>query len=409
MNTRKKEKVGRRAFMALTAKSMAVAAVSPRFAFAAPFTSTRKVRVGVVGGRFGLGFYFNEHPNVIVEAVSDLIPARRDALMKRYECNKSYESLEVLLKDPKIEAVGLFTPAPDHADHVIQTLEAGKHALCAVPAALTIEECYRVLDAVKRSGKKYMMAETSTYRQEAITAKKMYEEGQFGNIFSSAAQYYHPGLEELYFEPNGKATWRHGLPPMLYPTHVTAFLISVTGERLTQVTAHGWGDDDPILKGNPYNNPFWNTTGLFRTNRGNSFVGEVCWRGALAHCERGEWRGDKMSYYMGYKNEPVHTVHAGKTMTKDDGGFTVANPELKPYDQEMWWKTDALPEPMRHNSGHGGSHTFITHEFISAIVEDRDPEIDIYEALAYTAPGIIAHQSALHDGESMRIPDFDDK
>src|SRR5699024_8921788 len=124
-----------------------------------------------------------------------------------------------------------------------------------------------------------------------------------------------------------------------------------------------------------YNNPFWKTSAFFKTDRGNSFHGEVCWRGALAHCERGEWHGDKMSYYMEYKNEPTHVVYAGKRMTKDDGGFTVAYPEDQKYDQEIWWKTEMLPKEMRHNSGHGGSHTFITHEFISAIIEDREPEV----------------------------------
>lgn len=117
--------------------------------------------------------------------------------------------------------------------------------------------------------------------------------------------------------------------------------------------------------------------------------------------------GQVRSYYMGYKNEPVHTVRAGDKLIKDDGGFTVAHPEQKTYDQEMWWKTDALPEAMRHDSGHGGSHTFITHEFISSILEDREPEVNIYEALAYTAPGIIAHESAMNDGECRRIPNFD--
>ena len=118
-----KQSISRRNFLNLTSTTAAAIAVSPRFAFAAPFTSTRKVRVGVVGGRFGLGFYFNEHPNVTVEAVSDLRADRRAALMKRYECDKSYESLEILLKDPKIEAVGLFTPAPDHAVPLLNSRE----------------------------------------------------------------------------------------------------------------------------------------------------------------------------------------------------------------------------------------------------------------------------------------------
>lgn len=161
----------RRKFLTLAGAASA-AIVSPRFAFAAPFTSDRKLRVGVVGGRFGLGFYFNEHPNCIVEAVSDLLPERRQALMKTYKCEKSYESLEKLLKDPKIEAVALFTPAPDHARHVIQSLNAGKHVLCAVPAAMSIQECYEVLEAVQRTGLTYMMAETSVYRQDTISAKK---------------------------------------------------------------------------------------------------------------------------------------------------------------------------------------------------------------------------------------------
>jgi hypothetical protein len=66
-----------------------------------------------------------------------------------------------------------------------------------------------------------------------------------------------------------------------------------------------------------------------------------------------------------------------------------------------------LPEPLRHNSGHQGSHTFLVHEFISALVEDRQPAIDVCEALAYTVPGIVAHQSALRGGETLKIPQFD--
>ena len=66
-----------------------------------------------------------------------------------------------------------------------------------------------------------------------------------------------------------------------------------------------------------------------------------------------------------------------------------------------------LPEPLRHNSGHEGSHTFITHEFIDSMVNNRQPLVNIYEALAYTAPGIVAHKSALKDGEYMKIPSFD--
>jgi len=45
-------------------------------------------------------------------------------------------------------------------------------------------------------------------------------------------------------------------------------------------------------------------------------------------------------------------------------------------------------------------------EFVTAILEDRQPLVDIAQALNMTVPGIVAHQSALKDGESMKIPQY---
>ena len=66
-----------------------------------------------------------------------------------------------------------------------------------------------------------------------------------------------------------------------------------------------------------------------------------------------------------------------------------------------------LPEAMRHSTGHGGSHAFLTAEFVSALVEDREPVIDIYESLAMTVPGIVAHASSRRQGEQLTVPSFD--
>lgn len=385
------------------------ALLAPRFLFAAASPSAEKVRIGIVGGRFGLSFYFHEHPNCIVEAISDLREDRRQKLMETYGCKKSYASLTDLLKDKNVNAVFLATPAPDHVKHAVECLKAGKHVLCAVPAALTLEECNELKTTVEKTGLKYMMAETSTYRQGAIAARRFFKEGKFGNIFSAAAEYNHPGLEEYYFE-EGKPTWRHGFPPMLYPTHCTAFLVSVTGARLTHVSATGWGDNSDLLKNNPYKNPFWNETAFFQTNQNIPFRVEVNWKGALVEAERAEWRGDAMSFfYPDGRSKNFTVVTAGTDLGKDDAGFTHKHNVAEVYEVPKWWQTDLLPEPLRHDSGHEGSHTFITHEFVDAIIRNREPEVNVYEALAYTAPGIVAHQSALKNGEHMKIPNFDRK
>jgi predicted dehydrogenase len=366
-----------------------------------------KVRLGVVGGRFGCTFQFHEHPGCTVAAVSDLRPERRSALMTAYGCDKSYESLEKLLTDPTIDAVFIATEAPNHVPHCLAALSAGKHVLCAVPAAMTLEECQQLVDAVERSGLTYMMAETSFWQQPTISARKFFEAGEFGKLYQVASAYRHAGLEELWVE-DGKPTWRHGFPPMLYPTHCTAHLVGVTGDRLTHVSCQGWGDGSDAIAGNPYDNPFWNETAQFRTRDGCIFDVEIWWAGAHVGGERAEWFGDKMSFLSanGYGTGPL-LVRSGAQTELDGGGFVRAAPQVEPYAQPHWWDSDLLPPPLRHDSGHEGSHCFITHEFIDSIQRQRRPAVDVYEAVAYTAPGIVAHQSALKGGEQLAIPSFD--
>lgn len=396
--------IPRREFLARTTAALSAAA-APRFALAE--SAAKKVRIGIVGGGFGCSFYWHEHPNCAVTAVSDLRPERRAALQRRYQCDTPYESLEKLILDRNVDAVGVFTGAPDHVGHAVAALKAGKHVISAVPAAMTLDECRLLVDTVKETGLTYMMAETSYFQQPTISARKFYREGRFGSLYYCESEYHHAGLEVLFWEGNQR-TWRHGLPPMNYPTHCTAHLIGVTGERLTKVSCVGWGDGDPILKDNAYGNPFWNETAFFTTNRGNAFRVAIYWKGAHRGTERAQWYGDKMSFFFPHPNGlgPV-IVRAGKQTEKDSGGFERQLPEFEHYAQPEWWKTDLLPEPLRHDSGHEGSHTFLTHEFVDALVRGRRPAVDVYEAVAYTAPGIVAHQSALRGGEQLPVPSFD--
>jgi len=395
----------RRTVVRLGAASVATAALGPRFSFAR--SAPRRVRIGVVGGNFGRAFYFHEHPDCVVEAVSDLRPERRKGLEETYRCPKSYRSLEELILDREIDAVAIFTPAPDHVRHVVTALKAGKHALCAVPAAMSLDECALLLETVKTTGLTYMMAETSYYQQPTISARRFHQEGRFGTVFYTESEYHHAGLEALFFE-NGQRTWRHGFPPMHYPTHCTAHLVSVTGERLTEVSCIGWGDDDPILRDNAYGNPFWNGTAFFKTSAGHAFRVAIFWKGAHRGTERAQWYGDRMSFFFPNPNGlGAVVVRSGELEEKDTGGLVRQQPEHETYEQPAWWRTDMLPEPLRHDSGHEGSHTFLTHEFVDALVKGRQPTVNVNEALAYTAPGIVAHQSALKGGVQMKIPSFD--
>lgn len=369
--------------------------------------SGRQVRIGVVGGGFGTSFYWHLHPNSKVTAVCDIRPDRLQKLAEVYRCDNKYKSYREFLKHPELDAVAVFTPLPLHVWMDIEALKAGKHVISAVPAGMTIEELERLLETVKSTGLKYMMAETSYYRPEVMTCMEWARQGKFGTIFYSEAEYHHEGLLPLMYDDRGFPTWRHGFPPMHYPTHSTGIVIPITGERLVEVQAVGWGDGHEILQTNQYKNPFWDTTAFFKTSGGHCSRISVFWHVATGGTERGAVYGDRMSYIMarpeGSPNTVVTISKNGKT-SLDANGYPEGDVKSEAFKQPNHW--EKLPEALRRSTGHGGSHTFITHEFISAIVEDRYPAVNVWEAIAYTVPGIVAHQSALRHGEPMKIKDY---
>jgi predicted dehydrogenase len=342
--------------------------------------SDRKIRVGLVGYgycEFAAAFGFQNHPNVEVVAVSDLLPDRCAELAKVTRCKKTYPSLEELVKDDKIEAIFVATDAPSHPRHCIEVLNHGKHVASAVPAAFgSIEEAEQLFETIKKSGLKYMMFETSCFREDNWAMHKIFGAGCFGNHVYSEGEYYHYMPEPL---PSFKE-WRVGLPPQYYPTHSNAYYIGVTGGTYTEVSCMGMPGIINHIKpeNNRYKNPFGTEIALFRTSEGGMSRMAVSWDTPGDSGERGRFRGQKGSFYGKYE------------------GLEKILPELKRP------PTPPGVEP----GGHGGSHGRLMDEFITAILQDRRPLIDITMALNLTVPGIVAHQSALKDGELMKIPQY---
>ena len=157
--------------------------------------SDRKIRMGIVGYgvcRFGSQFSLQHHPNVQVVAVSDLFPDRCQALAKECQCDKTYPSLEEMVKDDSIEAIFVATDAPSHCRHCIEVLRHGKHVATAVPAIWErLEDADELFEAVKKSGLNYMMFETSCYHADLYAMRQIYSAGGFGKLVYSEGEYFH--------------------------------------------------------------------------------------------------------------------------------------------------------------------------------------------------------------------------
>ncbi len=343
--------------------------------------SDRKIKVGIIGegaSNFGSNFGFQNHPNVEIVAVSDLIPERRENLAKRVRCNKTYDSLEKLLEDDSIEAVWIATDAPSHAKHAIQALKKGKHVGIAVPAIFgSVEEAYELFDAVKKSGKVYMMFETSMFHEPLWAMRQIYRAGGFGDIIYSENSYYHYTGQKI---TPSYGEWRKGLPPIWYPTHATAYYIGVTNGHFTDVSCLGVKSiiEHSKPQNNRYKNPFRTHLAQFTTDKGGVNTTCISFDSYGPGREGGTVRGQQGAYYDKY------------TGTMKDLP-NIVRPSLPPGMEA---------------GGHGGSHGRLTNEFIMAILQNRKPLVDVAMALNMSVPGTIAHQSALKNGERMKVPFF---
>ena len=344
--------------------------------------SDRRVRVGIVGYgvcQFGALFSFQDHPNVEVVAVSDLFPDRCAGLAKACRCQKTYPSLEELVKDDRIEAVFVATDAPSHTRHCLEVLKHGKHVASAVPAVWgSLEEADQLFAAVKASGLKYMMFETSCFREDLYAMREIYKAGGFGKLVYSEGEYFSYDYDGTLTPSFGG--WRIGTPPQWYPTHSNAYYAGVTGGSFTEVSCLGVPSQLEQWQpaNNRYKNPFCTEIALLRTSEGGVARMAISWDTPGDGGERGRIRGQRGSFYGKYQG-----------LEKD----------LPPT------KRPPLP-PHVEPGGHGGSHGYLMNEFITAILEDRKPLVDIALALNLTVAGIVAHQSALKDGALMKIPQF---
>jgi len=343
--------------------------------------SDRRIRVGIVGYgvcQFGAAFGFQDHPNVEVVAVSDLIPERCAALAKACRCAKTYPSLEELVKDDGIEAVFVATDAPSHARHCLEVLKHGKHVATAVPAVFgSLEDADHLFAAVQKSGLKYMMFETSRFHEDLHAMRQIYRAGGLGKLIYSEGEYYHYSPTPI----DSYKGWRVGVPPQWYPTHSSAYYVCVTGGSFTEVSCMGMPSAVEHLQpaSNPYKNPFGTEIALFRTSEGGTSRMAVSWDTPGVGGEMGRVRGEKGSFYGSYD------------------GLEKKLPNLK---------RSPLP-PGVSGGGHGGSHGHLTDEFVTAILLDRQPLVDIAMALNLTVSGIVAHQSALKRGELLKIPQYE--
>ncbi|QPP08484.1 Gfo/Idh/MocA family oxidoreductase [Streptomyces bathyalis] len=391
--------------------------------------------IGIVGaGQFAGSFakLFRLHPGVGAIHVTDLLPERAERLVAAEGLAGTVSSFDDMLESD-VDAVALFTQRWTHGPLAVRALRAGKHVYSAVPMAVSEEETAAIIEAVKETGLTYMMGETSHYNPATVYAREKIADGGFGRLFYAEGDYVHDmdlGFYDAYRFSGGER-WKEtaSYPPLLYPTHSIGGVLGAWQTYATSVSAVGVRDErgDGVFDRDvsQFGNDFSNATALFEVAGGGSFrTNEFRRVGYPSHIRESRFRffGTEGSFEQlatvsfwqdktGVRDVSEH-LQAVPTLSADDPSLADVSPALRDafisgtapvHDRAR------LPAEFAHApNGHEGSHHFLVDDFVNAVNDSTLPSVNAWVAARYTLPGVVAHDSALRDGERLPVPDFGD-
>lgn len=353
----------------------------------------KKLKVGVVGCSRGKSLFkvFAAHPDVDVTALCDIQKSELSETGKAFNLSDSalHTNYTSFLQAP-LDAVIIATPIKFHADQTVQALEAGKHVFCEQTMAYTVKDCQRVVNAVKKSKRTYMMAENYCYFHYVREWQKIVKAGKLGNIFYAEGEYLHEIIYLLVNAKTGKYYWRHERPPIWYCAHTLGPLLMLMKDRIVKACGLTTGFNKmPKFKKHLGFLDF--EIGLFKTQKGSVIKilrsqvvsrPHMVWYsifGTKGHLENGRLNEEGLTFIE-------------KEMDKHHA-TTTACPIVDPN----------APEEAK-KGGHGTSEYYMIRDFLKAVESGRLPPIDAVKAADMTIPGLIAHESAMRGGEWLDVP-----
>jgi len=133
-----------------------------------------------------------------------------------------------LVKHPQVDVVAVYSPDGLHAEHCLAALEAGKHVICTKPMVTSLEYAKAIVQAVRKSGTKFLLGQTMRFDRQFSALRKFYKEGDLGEIMAAEAYYNHDMRPVYDFTP-----WRLSMPQdLMYGgvTHPVDILRSFMGD-----------------------------------------------------------------------------------------------------------------------------------------------------------------------------------
>lgn len=384
-----------------------------------------RVRVGFVGvGGMGTAHLTNYLmiDSVEIKAICDIVPEHveraQDAVVKAGQPKPTGYSngptdFERMCENEELDLVMNATPWEWHVPICLAAMKNGKHAATEVNAAMTIDDCWKLVETAEKTGKHCQMMENCCYDRIELMTLNMVRKGLLGDVLHAEAGYLHD-LRIVKFDPWGEGLWRrewskkfdgnlyptHGLGPVAQCMNVNRgdafdYIVSMSSPSrgLHEYAVARYGDDSPQAK-EKFVLGDVNTT-LIKTKLGKTII--------LLHdvgTPRPYSRINLVQGTKGIAHKYPDRLHiAGREGHEEWASFEKYAAEF----EHPLWKALAMKGEGR---GHGGMDFIEDYRLLTCLQKGEPFDQDVYDAAAWSSIVEASIQSVANKSKAIDIPDF---
>ena len=347
--------------------------------------------------------------NTAVTAVCDL----DEATLNRFgdevgvPANRRFRVFEDMLA-ADIDAVVIATPMQCHVPQAIAAMLAGKHVLCEVPAAVTMDELWWLIETKEKTLCTFMMAENYCYTPAVQLVKALRDQGAFGTPFYAEGEYLHELGEHYLKAPDGgpswRAFWQFGRRGNFYPTHSVGPVMEwFAGDRVAELSCFGTGggyvlpayrqDELTVTMCRMASGALAKITTACKAPRPHNLHGYLL-QGTKGCYEAPRGLGDDHKIWL--EDHPLPDCKENERQWRSLWDFR------EEYLPERWLN----PPEAAKGAGHDGGDFFLVQDFVDAMASGEEPMANAYRAAEWTAVGLLSELSVVNNGRAMEMPHF---
>ncbi len=421
------QEITRRKFLGVTAAT-AVGVTLTKSTVPQAVASEKPLKIGMVGlGRRGpsllktmlpmQGVEFTAFCDIKKEAVARaqdiLVKAGRPKAKEYVGGDFEYEKL---MQRDDLDAVIIATPWHWHTPMAVCAMKNGKYAGVEVPAAITLEQCWELVNTHEQTGVPCMMLENWSFRRDNLAVLNMIRQGMFGDIVHCHCAHSHDCVDHWFFDTDG--SWRWGADYLLkrncdqYPTHslgpVLSWMDINCGDYFKYITstasdskginayfARRFGPDHPYAKLKYKQGDI--VTSLIRTYQGKTLV--INYDMQLPRPYDNRWLIQGTLGLYNEQRDALYIVDKSPQYHK----WEPFPPYMEKYDH-AWYKNQVWSDTI--TQGHGGTDYLELALFLQAVREKKQTPIDVYDSVVMSCIIPLSEKSIADESKPVEVPDF---